>query len=108
MDLKPFIIISAISVLLIVCYREIFYPNNDFMASSIGVRLDCWHLSHFTLYAVFGYLYPGRWLTALLLGVLWELFEMSTQHIFKTKYWYGDPKDIIFNMMGYAIGEKLR
>lgn len=105
--MQRFLIIIAVSILLIVVYSEIFYPNNDFMRETLQIKLNLWHISHFGLYTLLGYLYPGKWLWALALGIAWELFEMSTQHIFQTKYWYGDAKDVIFNMMGYALGEKL-
>lgn len=82
--------------------------------------LDGWGLSHFVFYAVLGYLYPHKLLFITVLGVLWELVEMSfKEHPFylsKCHYqaqvpgegyehwWTGRWQDIVNNTAGMLLG----
>lgn len=88
-------------------------------------EVDYWSISHFMLFAIYGYLIPGYPLTFLSIGVLWEMTEDMLSSSKNTKltdckqcsnlnsilcngyedgYWYGKWDDIIFNTLGYLVG----
>jgi len=96
--------------------------------------LDWWSLSHFFLFAAFGYLMPNMHMRFFMLGLLFEIFEdglssdQTTQIVdctdSKTKnqsvigkifcrgwpdsYWYMAISDPIVNLCGYVVGSSLR
>jgi hypothetical protein len=89
--------------------------------------LDWWSVSHFVLFALFGWCVPGRPLAAFSIGVAFELLEDflasngSTRladcgrnpDIFWCKgiqndYWYMNPTDPWVNLTGYIVGSALR
>ena len=90
------------------------FPNSH----KLGV--DGWSLTHFTLFLVIGFLYPGTFLITMLLGLLWELFEtyvgiykpsvikgLGFCQLSSNRYkvwWYGKWSDPIVNMLGFLTG----
>lgn len=101
-----------------------------------GTTVDWWSVSHFLLFAIFGFIMPGRVFTLIGLGIGWELIEdyLSSDHstqlsdcreptVINSKgeivrkfwcngiqdgYWYGKWDDIVFNTFGYICGQRLR
>ena len=83
-----------------------------------------WPITHFTLYAVFGFLRPSIFFKLLFFGLLWELFEMLICQLFKTSdgknknnkeinkyeiyWWNGTFTDLIFNSAGFFFGVAVR
>lgn len=95
------------------------------------VILDWWSVSHFLLFAFFGFVKPGYPLSFFTMGVLFEVFEdgmasdATTQSInctknkksiiggvmcngFQDSYWYGKIDDIFMNLIGYVTGQAIR
>ena len=86
--------------------------------------IDILTIVHLLIWISIGYIFPNHYLNALLLGILWELFEyyiivkVNIIYVFTKKYWFVPEKywneriynkiiDLIINMMGYYIGSKL-
>jgi len=85
--------------------------------------LDILSISHFIIYFVIGLFLKNKYLLVLLVGILFEIFEyyISTNETIKTlliEYWFipeiywNDTLehkivDIIINMIGYYIGNKI-
>lgn len=81
---------------------------------------------HFLIYFVLGIFIKNKYYLALLLGILWEIFEYTITQCKYTrnlliKYWIIPQKiwdedlinmnrisDLIFNMLGYYFGNKFR
>lgn len=89
------------------------------------IDCDFWSLTHFGLFAYFGYLRPSQFWKYFVFGVLWEMIEdylssnketklvnctstNNKNHIWcngmKDGYWYGKYDDIIFNSVGFLTG----
>jgi hypothetical protein len=82
--------------------------------------LDLMSIIHFLLYLIFGFFFPYKWIPALIIMVLWELFEILIVKVsaFKQivlKYWFVPEQywnetwinkvyDIIFNIAGFIVG----
>ena len=93
--------------------------------------LDWWSVSHFLLFACFGFIKPGYALSFFTLGAGFELFEDMMSSDPKTKlfdcvrkkktlsgkvfcngiqdsYWYSKVDDIAVNLIGYVTGQAVR
>ena len=94
--------------------------------------LDWWSVTHFMLFAFFGFVKPGYPLSFFTIGALFEVFEdgcasdANTQLVdcvggnksglacgvmcngFSDSYWYGKFDDIFANLLGYVVGQALR
>ena len=87
-------------------------------------NIDILSLFHFLIYLFLGYYIKHKYLLALLLGVLWEIFEKFiitnkyTRYLIE-KYWFipinyiddtfeHSITDIIINMIGYTIGSNIK
>ena len=77
----------------------------------------------FLIHLCLGYFFKHKYMIALLLGILWELFEkmlvsnLYTRYLLK-EYWFipieyiddtfdHSVTDIIINMIGYTIGSNI-
>lgn len=86
--------------------------------------IDIMSIIHFLLYLFIGILIKNKYRLILLLGILWEIFEyiVANNEFTKNlliKYWPINIKywnetnllnklfDLIFNMIGYYIGNKI-
>ena len=86
---------------------------------------DLMSVMHFLIYFVLGIFLKDRFDIALLLGILWEVFEYTITRIKITrkiiiKYWpipqrLWDEKyiinrfsDLVFNMLGYYVGNNIK
>jgi hypothetical protein len=82
--------------------------------------VDIMSINHFALYFGFGALFPGRYMLAFAMSLLWEVFEIAlvtnpvlydlmTKHwIVPERYWNEPAKnkitDVALNMLGYHVG----
>ena len=72
-------------------------------------RFTNWQISHFVLFALFGYLSPNQHYI-LLFGVAWEVFEyLYGRFTDKILYWTsngvsGQLTDIAMNTLGFYVG----
>lgn len=81
-----------------------------------------WPISHFFLYAILGFFFPQCFFLLLIIGILYELFEMVLAKAFGTErqpiadagqveysrnWWSGSMKDILFNVLGLVTGVAL-
>lgn len=87
-------------------------------------NLDILSIFHFLIYLCLGYFIKHKYILALLVGILWELFEKalvsnSYTYYLLENYWfiprkYADDSldhsitDIIINMIGYTIGSNIK
>lgn len=94
-------------------------------------NIDWWSVSHFMLFAFFGFVKPGYPLSFFTMGVVFEIFEdgmssdattqlhdcqiekesvigslMCNGH--QDSYWYSKLDDIFINLLGYVCGQALR
>lgn len=74
-----------------------------------------WQISHFILFMILGYKFPGCWLVFTVLGFLWEFVEFGLGILMKGRstgwmgsWWGGNWTDILFNTMGLFVGIMLR
>jgi len=87
--------------------------------------VDLWSITHVIMYAYFGWLMPGKGFEFFLFGVGFEVLEDYLASNAKTQlfscasgalsfwchsssndiYWYGKWDDLLFNLLGYTIGE---
>jgi hypothetical protein len=88
-----------------------------------NIPIDILSISHLIIWITIGYYFPKHYYYALLLGILWELFEymvvnVNTFYVLAKTYWFVPEKywnekiynsilDIIINMAGYYIGSNM-
>ena len=95
------------------------------------VVFDWWSVSHFLLFAFFGFVKPNYPFSFFAAGILFEVFEdgmasdESTQLVNcpekknsfigrimcngqQDSYWYGKLDDIFMNLTGYVFGQAIR
>ncbi len=103
------------------CYNTNFvdpfaksFVNNNIL----NKYLDGWGILHLFFYMLLTYLYPERWFLTWIIGVVWEVIELSSKDkpfympdcFYTSKdntkgpWWYGRYEDIIMNTLGGAIG----
>ena len=86
--------------------------------------LDILSVGHFIFFLVLGIFVKNKYKGALLLGILWEIFEYIISHnktiqrfilenwVIPEMYWNDTFShkitDIIINMIGYYIGNKIK
>ena len=93
--------------------------------SNENLPFDIMSLTHILLYIIIGIFIKNHYIFALILGILWEIFEYIianipyTRHLLElywpipSKYWNETNKlnpmvDIICNMIGYYIGNNIK
>ena len=87
-----------------------------------------WPVLHFILYFFLGFMCPNHWAFILGMGVVWEIIEISlnymnkdnfkriheedikrelgtgTNNIYDEYWWAGTWTDVVFNLLGFALG----
>ena len=73
---------------------------------------------HFVLYLIFGIIIKNKYKLFLIIGIIWEIFEYifsGNKFFFKllgkeyfNKSYINKIIDIIFNILGYYIGNKIK
>tara|TARA_B110000977_G_C11004147_1_gene465049 strand:+ start:621 stop:902 length:282 start_codon:yes stop_codon:yes gene_type:complete len=87
-------------------------------------NIDIFSIVHFSTFFTLGLYVKDKYMAALLLGILWEVFEfiISCNQTIKKfvlenwvvpEYYFNDTlshkiTDIMFNMVGYHIGNKIK
>jgi len=66
----------GISVFIYGKYRCEYKDNIDYLAAEPIGGIDGWIISHITAFAIAGVLFPDTFYTTMVLGILWEVFEM--------------------------------
>jgi len=90
----------------------------------ISENIDYSHISHFLFYLFLGFYYPNKYYIALILSILWEIFESiivynDILYYLTKKYWVVPEKywnenmfnkilDIILNLFGYYLGTMIK
>ncbi len=90
----------------------------------INQMLDISSVAHVFKYIVVGILFPNNYIGALALGIAWELFEecitkkefsrdLLVKHFNSYKDLWDESKrnkllDLVFNMIGYYLGNRIR
>ena len=86
--------------------------------------VDILSIIHFVIYFVIGLFIKNQYIFILFVGIMWEIFEyniiknktifnlLDKYWIIPKKYWeeknkYNRYYDIIFNMLGYTIGNQM-
>lgn len=129
-------IVSIIVIVIILKYiyiRGLYGADGMVQKDTMNVKVfdapyleNCcswWPISHFILFGILAFVFPKCWKILLVMGVLWELFEMLMKAIFGQKsqpmrtgdnnveysdWWAGSWKDIIFNSAGIITGLTIR
>lgn len=88
----------------------------------LEINIDGWSISHFVMYALVGYTYPGKVWPFVLFGVGFEFLEefsgMFSRQLGKQKsalvkssgdkdYWFGQLSDPVVNITGLLVGQSL-
>lgn len=130
---KPFVIlyITAIAILIYYVLMGLYHspPDKDplnYKALELKWLENCcswWPITHFIVFFILGYYYPKCESMLFILGLGWEIFEMTTRYLLNLKstpvvsegnieysgHWFaGSCKDILFNTVGIVLGKKLR
>jgi hypothetical protein len=130
-------VIFIICVFIIILYGYFLRKTKtqDFLAKRIFHHpicqdIDGWSVSHLLFFGLLGFLYPGRHLQFLTMGVLWEIIETGLgQNKLEVSgkrlqllgeqdedgnmtgeedaFWYGKESDIIVDIAGYCVGSAL-
>ena len=126
------------AIILSIVFIEIGHFYRDEIQSRLKTPLlhvkafdiDWWSVSHFLLFAFFGFVKPHYALSFFVGGALFELFEdgmssdKTTQTVtcdgnndtlikkimcngFEDSYWYGKIDDIAMNLIGYVVGQSI-
>jgi hypothetical protein len=97
--------ISFFFMMLSLLYRHIFNRDIDVLKVNISGLKKCnlWCVSHVLLYIILGYFSPNYWYVSILIGIIWEMFELLFQYI-GVKYITSSNYDIVINMTGLSIG----
>lgn len=100
----------ACVLLLLVVVSVSLYPllRTDIMERPFGRNgwMYGWPLSHLLLFFVLGLSSPRHWFVFFMLGVLWEVVEMTLSTV-DAGYWYYILHDITINGIGLALGTGL-
>lgn len=135
------IIVFIILSLIFICIGHIYREQVQLVLKKTFVELppdtiDWWSISHFALFAIFGFVKPGYPLTATAIGAGFEVVEdflssdKTTQlcdcsepfyagpdgtprkkfwcNGLQDDYWYAKHSDIFWNMLGYVTGQAVR
>jgi len=128
---KNIVMLLASSAVIVFAYGDYRCKNRDFkdpLEKQIGIgKLDGWSISHFLLFTVAGYLFPDKYVIALAIGCVWELFEhysgkshpswlegygdcdkLASDKSDNGNWWYGKWTDIVMNTMGFTAGIYLK
>ncbi len=93
----------------------LFRANIDYLSH----YLNGWCLTHFLAFTYIGYQYPKCFEEAMLLGIIWEVFEFTLGEVIPiinpklagsiypefASFYYGRYEDIIMNFLGFMVGK---
>ena len=116
--------ILAISAVTVVLFGTFFKggeilendPLNKVLFKIGPVTISWWPISHFLLYAILGFFFPTCFIPLMILGILWELFELLLGILSKKrqsvtrgvqygdKWWSANLFDPFFNAAGFLVG----
>lgn len=103
-QIENFLIIYACVILylvLTIIYR--YLTNSNFSKKEYFYKCNYWCIGHIINYFLLGYLAPDYIIYALIIGILFEYFEIILSKI--TKYVNSDViKDSIINSIGLFLG----
>lgn len=107
-------IIAILIVTLIFCIVVGFLPT-DFQTgpekplfTMFGMPISYWRFSHLFLHMLFGFWFPRNIMFFFILGIMWEVTEMTMGKIYGQKYWHGTLADVIINLIGFIIGASIK
>lgn len=113
-------------VILIFIYAIIlhYFKLNDPLLYRANINylsnyINGWCLTHFLAFAYVGYQYPKCFEEAMILGIIWEVFEFTLGEVIPiisptlakriypdfTTFYYGRYEDIIMNFLGFMVGK---
>lgn len=69
--------------------------------------LDWWAATHFTLHFMMGFFFPHMFYFSLIIGILWECYELCLGLMRGTEYWVAKWTDPIVNSLGFLAGMTL-
>lgn len=119
------ILVSVVGAIGVYGHLRCRYQFVDPLSTKLHVwDLDGWSVTHFVLFAIVGFTFPGLHLgtLAFLCGVIWELIEhwMGRQRPswlggwgdcqaaefekHNANWWFGRYSDILMNLLGLAVG----
>ena len=127
-----FFITIIISIFVYGKYRCVNPDYKDILAMELVKGIDGWIISHFVAFAIIGTLYPDTLILSIILGILWEIFEICLGKIkpsflkgitdcHRTEkgnsnlsndqkdgyWWYGKGEDVVADILGFLFGKYL-
>lgn len=68
-----------------------------------------WSIVHILLYILIALFIPNIWWFAIIISIIWEIYEYIMSHILENNDFYAEVIinrifDVIFNLLGYYIG----
>ena len=76
-DIK-FFLLFFIPLFFIFPYGKFRCTNKDFkdpLENKLLFELDGWSMTHYLFFMLVGFIYPKKFISAMILGIIWELFE---------------------------------
>jgi hypothetical protein len=81
------------------------------MASEV---INKYTIYHIIIYMIFGYFFPNKWIYAITISFLWEIFEYILNIFVHSYSSFGAETlinriiDIIYNLFGYYLGNNIK
>lgn len=104
------LLISYITIAMVISATSFYYSHQKNKSGLLDVELKMitgWRVSHFVLYAIIGFLFPEKFLLWFIVGLVWEIIELTLREITNNDWWgtLSDYfTDIVFNMVGFIVG----
>ena len=70
--------------------------------------LNLWSLGHFIQWSIIGRFDLRNWYICVALSVGWELLELALPYEFAKETWDNRISDVVVNVIGFWLGNRLR
>ena len=104
------VLVTFIAIVMAISATSFYYTNQNNKSGILDVEIKMitgWRLSHFVMYAIIGFLFPEKMLMWFIVGLVWEVIELTLREITNNDWWGTATDyitDIIINMLGFVVG----
>ena len=104
------VLVTFIAIVMAISATGFYYANQNNKSGIFDVEIKMitgWRLSHFVMYAIIGFLFPEKMLMWFIVGLVWEVIELTLREITNNDWWGTATDyitDIIINMLGFVVG----
>lgn len=106
-------LVTFIAIAMAISATSFYYTNQNNKSGILDIELKMitgWRLSHFVMYAIIGFLFPEKILLWFIVGLIWEVIELTLRNITNNDWWGTTTDyitDIIINLIGFIVGAYL-